>query len=110
MKGKTEGSRLPELFGSTSDPLLRAAATSNRVKDHGYILDYQPVRDKSGKILHFYVTLQPQNFGEDGVRRYFMDDSGVIHTTSVDRAAASTDSEAMSCEFGVGDVCEDANF
>jgi hypothetical protein len=97
-----------KLFGSTPDPILQAAANSNRVEDHGYIVDYEPTRDASGKIVHFNVTLRPKNFGEDGVRSYFMNDSGVIHATSEDRAATSGDPEAMTCESVIGDFCEDA--
>jgi hypothetical protein len=97
-----------KLFGSTVDPVLQAAANSNRVEDHGYILDYEPARDASGKISHFYVTLRPKRYAEDGIRSYFMDDSGVIHAVAEDRAAVSADPEAMSCEFVLGPVCEDA--
>lgn len=98
-----------KLFGRTPDPVLLADANSNRVEDHGYILDYEPVRDASGKISHFYVMLRPKRYAEDGFRSYFMDDSGVIHATPEDRAAASADPEAMSCEFALGAVCEDAS-
>jgi hypothetical protein len=97
-----------KLFGSRPDPLMQAAANSNRVEDHGYILDYEPSRDVSGKIVHFAVSLRPKAFGEDGIRSYFMDESGVIHATSEDRPATSSDPEAMTCEFALGEVCEDA--
>jgi len=96
-----------KLFGSRPDPLLQAAANSNRVEDHGYILDYEPTRDASGKIVHFGVSLRPKTFGEDGVRSYFMDDSGAIHATSEDRPATSADPEAMTCESVLGEVCQD---
>jgi hypothetical protein len=97
-----------KLFGSMPDPVLQATANSNRVENHGTILDYEPTRDASGRIVYFNVTLRPKNFGEDGVRSYFMNDSGVIHATSEDRAATSGDTEAMTCEFVIGDFCEDA--
>ncbi|MGB8525130.1 MAG: hypothetical protein WCD43_19360 [Candidatus Acidiferrales bacterium] len=97
-----------KLFGSRPDLLLQAAANSNRVEDHGYILDYEPSRDASGKIVHFGVSLRPKTFGEDGVRSYFMDESGVIHATSEDRPATSADPEAMTCESVLGEVCQDA--
>jgi hypothetical protein len=95
-----------KVFGSTPNPILQAAANSNRVEDHGYILDYEPTTDNSGKILHFNVTLRPKNFGEDAVRSYFMNDSGVIHATSEDRAATAGDPEAMTCESVIGEFCE----
>ncbi len=97
-----------KLFGSRPDPLMQAAANSNRVEDHGYILDYEPSRDASGKIVHFGVSLRPKTFGEDGVRSYFMDDFAVIHATSEDRPATSADPEAMTCESVLGEVCQDA--
>jgi hypothetical protein len=96
-----------KLFGSTPDLLLQAAANSNRVEDHGYILDYEPSRDASSKIVHFGVSLRPKTFGEDGVRSYFMDESGVIHATSENRPATSVDPVAMACESVLGEVCQD---
>jgi hypothetical protein len=93
-------------FGPRPDPVLQAAAHSNRVEDHGYILDYEPERDPSGKISHFNVTLRPKRYVEDGIRSYYMDDSGVIHATPEDRPATSTDPEALPCELG--EVCVNA--
>jgi hypothetical protein len=92
-------------YGPRPDPVLQAAANSNRVEDHGYILDYEPERDASGKIAHFNVSLRPKRYVEDGIRSYFMDDSGVIHATPEDRPATSTDPEALPCELG--EVCVD---
>jgi len=97
-----------KLFGSRPDLVLQAAANSNRVEDHGYILDYEPARDSSGKVVHFGVSLRPKNFGQDGVRSYFMDDSGVIHATPEDRPATAADPEAMTCESVLAEVCQDA--
>jgi len=92
-----------KVYGPRPDPVLQAAANSNRVEDHGYILDYEAERDASGKIGHFNVSLRPKRYVEDGIRSYFMDDSGVIHATPEDRPAASTDPEALPCELG--EVC-----
>jgi hypothetical protein len=92
-------------YGPTHDPILEAAANSNRVEDHGFILDYEPEHDASGKISHFYVTLRPKRYIEDGIRSYYMDDSGVIRATPEDRTATATDSEALPCESG--EVCGD---
>jgi hypothetical protein len=88
-------------------PILFWALFGATLTEHGYILPYQPEREASGRISHFYATLRPKRYVEDGIRSYYMDDSGVIHATSEDRPATSTDPEAFPCELG--EVCLDAS-
>jgi hypothetical protein len=92
-----------KVYGSGPDPILQAAANSNRVEHVGYILNYEPEREASGKVTHFYITLRPKRYAENSIRSYFMDDSGIIHATPEDRPAAPTDPAALPCELG--EVC-----
>ena len=90
------------------DQLLQAAGNSNRAARNGDVVEYQPQRDASGKISHFYFTLRPEHYGIDGVRSYFTDDSGEIHATSEDRSATADDPAPLACEVEADRLCEDA--
>jgi hypothetical protein len=90
------------------DQLLQAAGNANRTARSGDVVEYQPQRDASGEIGHFYFTLRPEHYGVDGVRSYFTDDSGEIHATSEDRSATADDPAPLSCEVEANTLCEDA--
>jgi hypothetical protein len=53
------------------DQLLQAAGNANRAARSGDVVEYQPGRDASGEIGHFYFTLRPEHYGVDGVRSHF---------------------------------------
>jgi type IV pilus assembly protein PilA len=58
----------------------------------GYILEYTAGAPESdGRILHYTVSARPATVGVTGVRSFFTDESGVIRSTSEDRAANAKD-------------------
>ena len=50
---------------------MQAAGNANRAARSGDVVEYQPGRDVSGEIGHFYFTLRPEHYGVDGVRSHF---------------------------------------
>jgi len=76
---------------------LQAAGNANRAARSGDVVEYQPQRDASGEIGHFYFTLRPEHYGVDGVRSYFTDDSGELQATSEDRSATADDLAPLAC-------------
>jgi hypothetical protein len=91
-----------------ADEFLQAAGNSNRAAHRGDVVEYQPQRDASGKIHHFYFTLRPEHYGVDGIRSYFTDDSGEIHATSEDRSATADDPAPLACEIETAILCAGA--
>ena len=87
------------------DPYLQAAAGSNRAAYAGQVLEYEPQRDASGKIVHILVTLRPERYAIDGIRSYLIDDAGALHATSEDRSATTDDLAPLGCE--IGGACSD---
>jgi hypothetical protein len=79
--------------------LMRTAVHSNRALGYGYVLTYEPTATADGKPTHFTVSLRPEHYGVEGIRSYFMDDSGKVHATPEDRPATADDALALTCEI-----------
>jgi len=47
----------------------------------------------------FTLTARPGSYGKDGVRSYFVDETGIVRGTSDDRAAGPDDPPVPTCEY-----------
>jgi hypothetical protein len=72
-----------------------------------YRFRYEVRTDSSGAHTGFILTAQPVSYNEDGVRSYFIDEKGLLHATSDNRTATSSDRELPKCEYLVGLPCLD---
>lgn len=70
----------------------------NKFSYQFYKFEYQPANALNGKYKGFRLDARPQEYGKQALRSYFMDESGVVHTTPQDHAARAEDADA-SCEF-----------
>ena len=58
----------------------------------GYVFAIAPaIPDASGHTTKYIVTASPEAFGKSGTRSFFIDESGLIRSTSEDRRATASD-------------------
>jgi hypothetical protein len=50
-------------------------------------------------VRGFTLTARPRSYGKDGVRSYFVDETGIVRGTSNDRAAGPDDPPVPACEY-----------
>ena len=82
-------SSLGEL-GPTGYSLISAVLASG--KKDGYIFNLMASpSDSGGKVVRYTITARPRRYGDDTVRSFFTDESGVLRFTSENRAATAQD-------------------
>jgi len=74
-----------------------------RIREDGTALEtrqyaFHYVGPLPGRASQFALSAQCQSYGQDCLRSYFLDYSGVLHATGEPRAATAQDPPAMDCE------------
>jgi hypothetical protein len=65
---------------------------------YGTEVSYVPTLDHD-RVTGFALTARPKDYGKGGVRSYLVDETGVVHTTSDNRAASASDPPVSACEY-----------
>jgi hypothetical protein len=61
----------------------------------GYRFTYVPGgRDSAGKVASYEITARPVEYGKTGTHSFWMDETGAIHQTELDRSATRGDPKA----------------
>jgi hypothetical protein len=77
----------------------RSDLKANHFIDGKYVFDYAPVFDNSHLATGYRMTARPEHYIQDGMRSYFIDETGVLRATPDNRIAAPFDGEAFPCEM-----------
>jgi hypothetical protein len=85
----------------------QGAFEGNRViKDNNYTVFYKsPCEAKPGDASSFSLQARPNQYGESGIRSYYVDEDGIIRATVKNRAANKNDAPIPTCEWNVGTPC-----
>jgi hypothetical protein len=65
---------------------------------HGAEVHYASKVDHD-TVSGFTLTARPKSYGKDGVRSYFVDETGIVRGTSDNRAAGPNDPPVPACEY-----------
>lgn len=65
---------------------------------YGTEVRYAPKVDRD-TVKGFALTARPRDYGKDGVRSYFVDETGIVRGTSDNRAAGPDDPPVPACEY-----------
>jgi hypothetical protein len=102
-EGSPGYSTVPRGYQGLWTPADDAAAVVWTNVSEGYLYSYRP--EHSAAPAHFNLLARPVHLGIPGVdapirrlRHYFLDETGVVHTTLLDREADALDPEISSCE------------
>ena len=63
-----------------------------------YRFTYAATKESGGLYKGFQLQARPEEYGKQALRSYYMDESGIVHATPVDRAANAGDADAA-CEL-----------
>jgi len=56
-----------------------------------YVVRYKPVKNRRGRIIDFDLTAAPGEWGSDGFRSFYCDQTGVIRVTPLNKQPTTTD-------------------
>ena len=63
-----------------------------------YRFTFAATKESGGRYKGFQLQARPEEYGKEALRSYYMDESGIVHATPVDRAANTSDADAT-CEL-----------
>lgn len=81
---------LARLGPPPGDGALDAELAGGRKRNYVFTLTAAPP-DSNGRISKYTVTARPRRFHKDGVRSFFIDETGIIRFTGENRAATAQD-------------------
>ena len=109
-EGSPGFSTVPKGYAGLWTPADNGAAVVWTNLSEGYLYSYRP--EQGSAPTHFTLVSRPARVGIMGidapiprVRRYFLNESGGLHVTFVDREATAEDPEISACERA-GEDCE----
>ncbi len=83
-------SSLAELGPESGAALIDSVLASGRKSGYVFVLTAASP-DSHGRITHYTVIARPQRYGKEGKHSFLMDESGVQHFTTEDRAPTAQD-------------------
>jgi hypothetical protein len=81
------------------EPISVSSLRANRFTSRGYAFAYAPERDAAGQATRYALEARPVHYGDEEFRSYYVNSSGIIRYTPLDRAAVSGDPEVPLCDL-----------
>jgi hypothetical protein len=90
---------------SGPEPVSAANLRANHFTSRGYAFTYALERDGAGHATLYTLEARPVHYADEEFRSYYVNASGIIRYTPLDRVAASGDPEVPLCELA-REACE----
>ncbi len=70
---------------------------ANSFSDRAYIYRYEKI---AGPPENFRLSMRPTRYGVTGILSFYVDNTGIVHSTPEDRPATPQDPQSDSCAYG----------
>lgn len=90
-------------------PCVRPAGfeEDDQITNNNYTIQYKsPSGAEPASTFSFSIQARPNQYGESGIRSYYVDESGIIRATVKNRPANHNDDPIPSCEWSMGLPCK----